>query len=371
MTDEAFETDDVIDIGDLPEMPEAADDRGVEDAFDYATAFKFAFVGIGQGGSRIAETFYRVGYRSVCAINTAVNDLASIRIPAVNKLDLGGGGAGKDPSLGAAAIEGRDEDVYDLYKRCLGDNIDYAILCLGAGGGTGAGAWPKAHEVLKQYLSETKRPVRIGAIAALPMNGEGQQPAKNAVDTAGKMGKADLSPLIVVDNERIAQLFKLTLGSRWSTANGQICNLFHLFNRIAAQDAPAGGTSFDSMDLAKLLDSGIVAFGATTVKDYAVAADVSRTMRQQLKANVLAAADLSKGDGAGCIFICGREIYNSLDASILDHGFESLNRILGPDSTVYRGIYQGNNNDLRCYTMIGGLDLPQERLQELTKKAGR
>jgi hypothetical protein len=34
---------------------------------------------------------------------------------------------------------------------------------------------------------------------------------------------------------------------------------------------------------------------------------------------------------------------------------------------VHRGIYEDNKDSLRVYTMIGGLDSPQERLEELLR----
>jgi cell division GTPase FtsZ len=367
--DADFVADDLIDLGDMPEIPDGDNSPGIPDAFSYDTAFKFSFVGVGQAGGRLAEEFYRLGYRSVCAVNTAVSDLASIKLPDANKLDLGGGGAGKDPSIAAAAAAGQDEPLYDLFKTCLGDDIDYAIICLGAGGGTGAGAWSKVHEVLQRYLDETKRPVRIGVIVALPKNGEGNKPAKNAFDTMKGLDQAKLSPTVIVDNERINQIFrKLPIAKFWPTCNAQICSLFHLFNRIAAQDSPH--TSFDRQDLAKLLDSGTVTFGATPIKEYSTQADISRAVRQQLKANTLAAADLSTGKVAGCIFVCGKDAYENANSEILDHGFESLNRMLGEGSTVFRGVYPGNNEAIRAYVMVGGLDFPADRMRELAKIAG-
>ena len=39
-------------------------------------------------------------------------------------------------------------------------------------------------------------------------------------------------------------------------------------------------------------------------------------------------------------------------------------------STVFRGVYPGNNADLRAYTMVGDLDPPDARLAELAKIAG-
>ena len=91
---------DIEDLGiDLPDIP-LPDDDPVEDAvvdsFDDA-AFNFAIVGVGQGGSRLAESFWNLGYRRVGVINTAQQDLSMIKIPDSNKLLIGDGGAGKNP----------------------------------------------------------------------------------------------------------------------------------------------------------------------------------------------------------------------------------------------------------------------------------
>ena len=90
----------VEDLGiDLPDIPLPDDDpveEGVTDDFNDA-AFNFAIVGVGQGGSRLAESFWNLGYRRVGIINTAQQDLSLIKIPEANKLLIGDGGAGKNP----------------------------------------------------------------------------------------------------------------------------------------------------------------------------------------------------------------------------------------------------------------------------------
>jgi cell division GTPase FtsZ len=362
---------DAVDLGDLPDIPDEPEDSSIADVFGYDVAFKIGFVGVGHAGGRLAETYWKLGYRSVAVVNTAIQDLTPLKLPDANKFDLGGGGAGKDPSIALAATEGRDEDFYDLFKRTLGDDLDYVIMCLGAGGGTGAGAWPAIHRVLVRYLEENKRPARVGAIVALPKDDEGTRPARNTIETlAGLMsGHKNLSPFIIVDNERVKAIFRKTSPAQfWAQCNNQVCSLFHLFNRIAAQDSPH--TSFDRQDLASLLDGGVVSYGAAPIKEYKTPPDISKAIRQHLAGNILASIDLSTGDKAGCVFVCGKEAYSSMDQELLDHGFASLNRILKAGSTVFRGVYPGNNPDLRAYTMISGLDLPRTRIKELRRIAG-
>ena len=69
-------------------------------------AVQMAFVGAGQGGGRIAQSFFDMGYSRVCAVNTTEQDLKSLTIE--NKLVIGRGkrgGAGKDPEQGRLAAK--------------------------------------------------------------------------------------------------------------------------------------------------------------------------------------------------------------------------------------------------------------------------
>ena len=110
----------VTDLGiDLPDIPLPDDDPledGVKDEFDDA-AFNFAVVGVGQGGSRLAESFWNLGYRRVGIINTAQQDLSLIKVPEENKLLIGDGGAGKNPAAADEVFRTRYEDILDFLKK--------------------------------------------------------------------------------------------------------------------------------------------------------------------------------------------------------------------------------------------------------------
>lgn len=362
-----LQVSELLDIGDIPVPAETTAADQIRDSFPDDVAFHLAFLGVGQGGSRIAEAFHKIGYARAAALNTTHQDLRDIAIPDRHKLDLGGSGAGKDPEVGAAAVKERGEDIYDLMKRTWGGEVDYGLIAFGTGGGTGAGAYSKVVAVARQYLAETRRPVRVGAIVAMPKNAEGQRPARNTLRVFRDLVHQGLSPVIIVDNERIESLYpRLSAAAFNATANTSIANLLHLFNRLAAQPSPH--TTFDRADFARLLDSGVVAFGAQKIEPHADEADISRAIRQQLRTNVLAAVDLTRGRLGGLIFVLGQGVFEALPEAFLDHGFEMLTRVLAPDSAVFRGVYPGKGNDLRAFTMIGGLSWPGDRLRELAQK---
>jgi len=356
---------DVI-VPEIP-MPQAQEAPEVKDEFE--AGFKFAFIGAGQGGGRIAHTFYKLGYRRVCAVNTATQDLATLPLPA--KMCLGdSGGAGKNPQVAKAAFKERKEDVLDFMRRSFGPKVDRIFVCAGAGGGTGAGTVvhlvDTAVELQKALRAETEK---VGVIVALPKLAEGKRVAANAYNTLKDLlflvKKGHVSPLIVVDNEKIGKLYpNLAVDPFWDTANLSVCSLFHLFNTICVKHSHY--TSFDRADLLTVLDSGLITFGANPVEKYENETDISYAVRSNLRKNILTGGvDLSTGSVAAAVVIGSVELLNGLPQAYIEHAFDQLNRMLKPGNTVHRGIYRGNKHNLVVYTIIGGLDNPDEKLAEL------
>ena len=358
----------VTDLGiDLPDIP-LPDDEPVEDSvkdnFDDA-AFNFAIVGVGQGGSRLAESFWNLGYRRVAVINTAKQDLSLIKVPDENKLLIGEGGAGKNPDAADEVFRTRYEDVLDFLKKSFGSGFERVLVCAGAGGGTGAGGVAKVIEVchdLNQSLGkETKdTDAKVGCVVALPTRAEGIKVQDNSKKTISKLidlQKAKvISPLIVLDNEKIKQLYpKLSVNQFWTTANNSICSIFHLFNKISAKESAY--TTFDKADLDTIFSSGIIMFGATPIKDFSDTG-ISHAIRDNLRKNILAGIDASTGNTAACVIIGDKNSLNNIPQANLEHGFEQLSRMMGSGSTVHRGIYAGAKEGLAVYTAIGGLKAP-------------
>ena len=360
--------DRVVDLGiDLPDIPLPDDEPledGITDTFDDA-AFNFAIVGVGQGGSRLAESFWKLGYRRVGVINTAQQDLSLINIPDENKLLIGEGGAGKNPDAADEVFRTRYEDILDFLKKTFGSGYERVLVCAGAGGGTGAGGVARVLEIchdLNQSLGkETKdTDAKVGCVLALPTRGEGIKVQENSKKTVLKVTELEkagvVSPLIILDNEKIKQLYpKLSVNQFWSTANNSICSIFHLFNKISAQESAY--TTFDKADLDTIFSSGVIMFGATPVKDLSETG-ISYAVRDNLRKNILAGVDVSTGNVAACVIIGDKESLDNIPQSSLEHGFEQLSRMMGSNSTVHRGIYAGAKKGMAVYTAIGGLQAP-------------
>lgn len=344
----------------------------IKDSFDYNVAFNFGFIGVGQCGGRIATTFGKLGYSRVCAVNTTIQDLAELKIPDTNKLDVGDArGAGKDPAAAAAVFADKDEDIFDLLQRSWGDSVDYGFVCLAAAGGTGAGGFTKTAEVVRRYLQHCKRPVRVGAIVALPRDDEGQRFAQNALHTMRQLASQSLSPIILIDNQKIRELYPtVAAGVIHSTENQATATLLHVFNRLAGSDSDH--TTFDRADFAKLLDSGLITFAADNISQWATASDITGPIRDRLRRNILATVEFNKSTVAGLLYVLNPMAYDNVPSAFLDSGTAMFTRMLAENSTVFPGVYRGGQSPvgIRVLAMIGKLPLPRQRILDLAARAG-
>jgi len=359
-----------ISLPDIP-MPEEEEEVVVKEVKDdMEVAFKFAFIGAGQGGSRIAETFHKLGYRKIAVLNTAQQDLNTVNLE--NKLLIGSGGAGKDPEYAKKVFAKRKEDVVDFMRYSFGEKLDKIIICAGAGGGTGAGTVvPLVHAAKELQATLGSSTSKVGVILALPKYSEGKKVNANAYhcleEIYGLVEEGIVSPLVVIDNERIGKLYpNLVVSKFWDTANMSMAGLFHLFNLTASRDSSY--TAFDSSDYKSVLDSGLMMFGAAPVKNWEDPVSISRAIRDNFKKGLLSGGiDVSTGSTAGAIVVGGKEQLDNIPQASLDQAFDQLCRMLKPGNVVHRGIYSGDKPSLTVYTAVGGLGKPVDKLEELMK----
>lgn len=363
----------IVDIPDLNEQ-KAGSRETVDDEFDGAV--KMAFIGVGQGGGRIAQAFWDIGYRKVCAVNTTEQDLVALEIP--NKLVVGKdrGGAGKDPDQGRAAVKESYEEVMDLLMRSWGDDVQQMFVTVGAGGGSGTGGWGIVTDMLREYAKSTnvEKPIdkKIGVIMTLPKRSEGsrvQQNAWKAIKLACDMAEAgDISPLILIDNAKIHELFpKLPVKSFWPVANKNTAALLHTFNLLASQNSEY--STFDKADFRGLLGNGIMIFGATSVAEWSGKEDISVAVRQNLKGSLLADGfDLATANMAGMIAVAHDDVLSMIPMEYIDYAFNSLGRALGNEGiTLHNGIYEGAREGIRVFTIVSGMKRPEERISEIER----
>ena len=365
-------------VADLPEPPPERVDEIIEDKFEPAE--NFAFVGAGQGGSKIVDAFYQLGYRRVLAINTTQQDLVDLSIPQDNKLLLRSSveGAGKDPARGAEATQNNRDDIFDAMQRCFGQKVDRIFICIGAGGGTGTGAVDPLINICKEFaqFADIEDPVdlKIGVVCTLPKNSEGQKTSENAYHVFSQLlrhvNDKVISPLMVFDNAQLHKLMpKLPVKQYWPTVNRFMITPLHAFNIMAAQSSPY--TTLDRADFRTLLESGCVIFGSSAVKDWSSETAISEALRRNFYSDLLSGGfDIGTSSIGGAIVVADPSIMEEVPLETLEYAFSTVTRMMERNSMLHQGIYESATKHLMVYSMLGDLNDPLERLATLKKFAG-
>jgi len=366
-----------IEIPDLPLEAELEEyeDESLED--ESGGAVTYAFLGSGQGGCRLAQAFYKLGYKKTLCVNTAIQDLSKVDVPEDQKVLLNAGeqGAGKDMAKGESAAAGSQQQILDLMKKKFGP-VDHIMICVGAGGGSGGGSTLVLVETAKLYLTHIGQPnadQRVGVIMTLPTAGESASKAvaENAEllskTLVGYADKKLVSPLIFIDNDKIKKMYpKLSVKSFWPTVNATVAGLFHVFNIITKK--PTEYTTFDTADYMSVMRSGgCMIMGVTSVKNLDDSGSVSAALKSNLSKTLLAGGfDLTSASHAAAVVLGGSSILEELDNTAIEEGFDTLAMLTG-DAMMHRGVYEDEKPRLNVYTLIGGMKGPDGRIKELSK----
>jgi len=97
--------------------------------------------------------------------------------------------------------------------------------------------------------------------------------------------------------------------------------------------------------------------------------DMAQAVRENIAKTVLSSnCDFKKATMAACLLLGPPDVIDGIPTDNVDNAYEMLGRVIG-GGIVHRGIYP-HNNKLSAYTLIGGLPMPKERLDEVSKMAG-
>lgn len=363
-----------IDIPDPTAGYQGKKKESKKDAFD--SAVQMAFVGAGQGGGRIAQAFFNMGYKRVCAVNTTDQDLSSLTIESKLVIGRNRGGAGKDPEQGKLAAKESYEEIMDLLNRSWGEGVEQMFVCVGAGGGSGTGSWPVLVRAMKDYAESTniEKPIEkhLGIIMTMPKRSEGSRVQQNALtalkDAVELVEQKKISTLVIVDNAKIHDLYPgLPVKQFWTVANQNFAGILHTFNLLAAKDSQYN--TFDKQDFKSVLRNGVMIFGMARVEEWVGKEDISQAVRQNLAGSLLADGfDLSKANMAGAIVVAHDDVLEEVPMENIDYAFHSLGRTLGNEGiTLHSGIYEWNKPGMMVFTIVSGLQPPQSRFDELEK----
>lgn len=328
-------------------------------------------VGTGQGGSRLAEAFYGLGYNAV-VLNTAQQDLEHIKVPEENKLLLqfGLGGAAKELEIGREAAETYRDRIHVLVQEKLEDAQAF-VLCLSLGGGSGAGSC----ETVVDVLASVGKPMVV--ISVLPMTNDDAQTKHNALETLSRLAKLvqskKIQSMVVVDNAKIETIYSdVSQLEFFSVANKAIIEPIEQFNILSAQSSPS--KALDSTEWAKLLidGEGLSVFGSLTVDNYQDETAIAEAVVSNLDHNLLAGGfDLKQSKYAGFIVAANKEVWNKIPSAAVNYARALIQEHAGTPKALFHGIYvtEDQEDSVKIYSCFTGLSLPMSRVDTLKKEA--
>ena len=361
---------------------EKYEDKGV-------TGIQMGFIGCGQGGCRLAESFYKIGYRKIILFNTNESDQEGLSVPkSAWVLAEGMKGAGKNPVYGESAAKSViPELIKKMNQRFTG--VTHIIICVGAGGGTGTGSAKVIAETCKQWIynqTGDTSGTRIGFIIALPARSESSRVLANTSFLLEGIMEKEYSPLLFVDNQRITQSVKANAMNRWTQSNAMVCQLFHIFNMMCAKTTEYD--TFDPEDYKDTLKHGVMTMASVSIPESSIKIDddtgcskptlLSDKVRTSLGANLLLQdVDITTATHCAVLVSCSKEALEQMDAETMPKLQETLISMMGGDLgkqvTVHKGLYTRDDDDedskIRIFLMFSGIKFPSKKAEEYRRAA--
>jgi cell division GTPase FtsZ len=325
------------------------------------------FIGVGGGGCKIVDAFASYGYESM-VINTTDRDYAHLtNIPQDDnsriQLYASAGGAGKDPDVGASAVNQYANEILKKIQIKMG-NKEFVFVCFGLGGGTGS----IGGTLVAQIAAMTKVPV--GVIVTLPRLNEGTDEKVNCLKGLQEIANCKgINAIVVVDNQKISKnLSNVTDQNFWSVANQEIVSLFHRFNTLSSMPS---NSAFDPEDYKKCLKTpGFLVLGRTAIPQKAFVESVNGELIGKLHDSIQNGFLADGFDTKSSIRVAG--LVTKPFPFDYGHGFEEqlfdyLKSQMGAGS-LNRGIYtleQPCAPEVEILTMFSGMKLPEARVKQL------
>lgn len=330
----------------------------------------FGLIGTGQGGSRLVESMYNLGYESVIVCNTASQDLKFINVPDQSKLLLKYtiGGASKELEIGKAAAEANRKEISELIASKLYDS-QVNILCTSLGGGSGAGSV----ETFIDLLSAEGKPIVV--ITILPMDTEDSKTKSNALETLSKLSNYARSKiihnLIVVDNAKIESIYRdVSQLDFYNVANKAIVEPLDAFNTLSSM--PSSIKSLDPLEFSKVLidGEGLSIYGEMTIDNYLEDTSIAEAIINNLDNNLLASSfNLKQSKYAATIIAANKNVWAKIPSSSINYAMAMINDKCSNPSGVFKGIYTIDLEEdvVKVWSMFSGLGLPDQRVEQLKK----
>lgn len=323
-------------------------------------------IGAGEAGGRIAQEFANQGFKKVLAINTAKSDLDGLDLDDNNKFLVPvtkGAGAGKDPNVVRNSVDTFYDDVL-RFIRDRAKDVDSAVVCVGGGGGTGGGLGI----VIAQIVAEIG--ISVGMVYTLPLMNESTLVFVNALDNLKEIHQnaqeASVSPLIIVDNNKLVKEFNPTAANFWAPLNSAIVSVVRKFNEYSKQPSKFI-SALDRQDLKRLLSTG----GVCAIASFDVSSsEKDETIDDEVGGHFfMDGFDLKTASACGAIVVGSEKALQTSEAAgTITKIFDKISAYLN-GGMFFRGVYADDSvSYLRVYILFNGLTLPSEHINEMMKQ---
>ena len=330
---------------------------------EYEGSHDFGVIGSGQCGGRIAKSFYDIGYKKAIAFNTAMADLNPLDLPEAQKVRIGSlEGSGKDMGKGEQAANESSQLIFDKMKAVFGA-VDKIIICVGFGGGTGAGSCATLIGIARKYLQFTDNndPIKnVIVVAALPTAGELKSEVTRDNNDKIKAtmfdwaNKGEIGPLLLIDNSKIEKMYRGIPPARfWPTINDTITQLFQIFNFLSKQES--NYTTFDREDYKTVLTTpGLAVLGVTKV-ELKEGTELGQALQGSLKKTLLSDyVSFESAKEAACVIVAGESVMENTSMETITYGFDAVSNLI-ENANVHRGLFDTAGDSIRAYTLITGM----------------
>ncbi|HOK65931.1 MAG TPA: hypothetical protein PK054_01015 [Anaerohalosphaeraceae bacterium] len=303
---------------------------------------QFGWVGAGAAGCRLAEWFYRLGYRKTIAVSADEKHLRTLNLPDRQKC-LWPAALPKRLRFSSPKESPRTigRDLFGRMEEIFGEDADFLMLCLSEEESEKGGLVCSLMDVVNSYarLLGFRRPGRTAGVFLL----ESQHLRSNF--------HGSIRPMVAAGSQ---------VGGGRRQANEDFvrrhAELFALFNRLSAQPTPY--LTFDSMDYLDVLTAGgWTVMGESRLSEPPDRSSISRAVRQALEQCTLGGRfSLKQTQAAACLMVGGQEMMADIPGlpDVLLYGFDVLTALLGR-ARVHRGIYEDQDTSLRIYVLLSGL----------------
>jgi len=314
-------------------------------------------VGLGQAGSNICDYAYTKNFNCVVA-NTASVDLKLLKyIPEDNRLYLSNEGAGRNREIGKQTLINNAEKFHNLCSDKL-KNCDVVFVNASGGGGTGSGAIPVAIDILSDLFE------KINIINILPDKNESPSVQINAYDCFAEISQFEQlgSVLIIDNNEARLKNNNKPKYKVLNIANKKYIDILYEINKLTEQTSYTN--NFDKRDFIDILNTrGCLLLSKSIMNENISSEDITSIIQRDWNNNYNPKYDINTTVKSSLLINIKQKLSNKINISKI------FNNNIPYD--IKDSFYNIKDNEITCYTILSGLQFPNNRLNEMKQNISK